>query len=79
MLNLRSSDIGTSLVIDTLTVTPIEDDDNLLNTIDSHIKLRKLKEVMLLCRTIKLLSIPSVVQFYLNELPEQPLLSKKRV
>ncbi|KAH3948596.1 hypothetical protein HBH53_101830 [Parastagonospora nodorum] len=35
---LRSSDI------DTLTVTPIKDDDNLLNTINSHIKLRKLKE-----------------------------------
>ncbi|KAH4111599.1 hypothetical protein HBH47_242790 [Parastagonospora nodorum] len=35
---------GTSLVMNTLTVTPIEDDDNLLNTIDSHIKLRKLKE-----------------------------------
>ncbi|KAH5756813.1 hypothetical protein HBI16_212870 [Parastagonospora nodorum] len=35
---------GTSPVIDTLTVTPIKDNDNLLNTIDSHIKLRKLKE-----------------------------------
>ncbi|KAH5950288.1 hypothetical protein HBI85_250980 [Parastagonospora nodorum] len=35
---------GTSLVMDTLTVTPIKDNDNLLNTIDSHIKLRKLKE-----------------------------------
>ncbi|KAH5001646.1 hypothetical protein HBI74_249300 [Parastagonospora nodorum] len=34
-----------SLVIDTLTVTPIKDNDNLLNTINSHIKLRKLKEV----------------------------------
>ncbi|KAH6032907.1 hypothetical protein HBI83_015750 [Parastagonospora nodorum] len=45
--------------MDTLTVTPIKNDDNLLNTIDSHIKLRKLKEVMLLCRTIKLLSISS--------------------
>ncbi|KAH3943855.1 hypothetical protein HBH53_167600 [Parastagonospora nodorum] len=49
--------------MDTLTVTPIEDDDNLLNTIDSHIKLRKLKEVMLLCRTIKLLSISSVDKY----------------
>ncbi|KAH5749371.1 hypothetical protein HBI93_201670 [Parastagonospora nodorum] len=49
--------------MDTLTVTPIEDDDNLLNTIDSHIKLRKLKEVMLLCRTIKLLSIPSADKY----------------
>ncbi|KAH6441517.1 hypothetical protein HBI57_235380 [Parastagonospora nodorum] len=35
---------GISLVIDTLTVTPIKDNNNLLNTIDSHIKLRKLKE-----------------------------------
>ncbi|KAH4517283.1 hypothetical protein HBH89_009320 [Parastagonospora nodorum] len=30
--------------MDTLTVTPIENNDNLLNTINSHIKLRKLKE-----------------------------------
>ncbi|KAH6436456.1 hypothetical protein HBI14_008110 [Parastagonospora nodorum] len=36
---------GISLVINTLTVTPIKDDDNLLNTINLHIKLRKLKEV----------------------------------
>ncbi|KAH5205679.1 hypothetical protein HBI62_244580 [Parastagonospora nodorum] len=35
---------GISLVIDTLTVTPIENNDNLLNTINLHIKLRKLKE-----------------------------------
>ncbi|KAH5014114.1 hypothetical protein HBI74_184000 [Parastagonospora nodorum] len=54
---------GTSPVIDTLTVTPIKDNDNLLNTIDSHIKLRKLKEVMLLCRTIKSLSIPSADKY----------------
>ncbi|KAH6339862.1 hypothetical protein HBI37_112840 [Parastagonospora nodorum] len=54
---------GTSLVIDTLTVTPIEDNNNLLNTINSHIKLRKLKEVMLLCRTIKSLSIPSADKY----------------
>ncbi|KAH4213804.1 hypothetical protein HBI95_032960 [Parastagonospora nodorum] len=52
-----------SPVIDTLTVTPIKDDDNLLNTIDSHIKLRKLKEVMLLCWIIKLLSIPSADKY----------------
>ncbi|KAH6533226.1 hypothetical protein HBI81_082290 [Parastagonospora nodorum] len=70
---------GTSPVIDTLTVTPIKDNDNLLNTIDSHIKLRKLKEVMPLCQTIKSLSIPSVVQFHPNEPPKQPSLSKKRV
>ncbi|KAH6239157.1 hypothetical protein HBI15_039910 [Parastagonospora nodorum] len=49
--------------MDTLTVTPIEDNDNLLNTIDSHIKLRKLKEVMLLCWIIKLLSIPSADKY----------------
>ncbi|KAH5845228.1 hypothetical protein HBI92_249210 [Parastagonospora nodorum] len=49
--------------MDTLTVTPIKDNDNLLNTIDSHIKLRKLKEVMLLCRTIKSLSIPSADKY----------------
>ncbi|KAH4071642.1 hypothetical protein HBH50_066460 [Parastagonospora nodorum] len=49
--------------MDTLTVMPIEDDDNLLNTIDSHIKLRKLKEVMLLCRIIKLLSISSADKY----------------
>ncbi|KAH5562804.1 hypothetical protein HBI24_250550 [Parastagonospora nodorum] len=30
--------------MDTLTVTPIKDNNNLLNTINSHIKLRKLKE-----------------------------------
>ncbi|KAH3956760.1 hypothetical protein HBH51_235720 [Parastagonospora nodorum] len=42
---------------------PIEDDDNLLNTINSHIKLRKLKEVMLLCWTIKSLSIPSADKY----------------
>ncbi|KAH5140455.1 hypothetical protein HBH69_209660 [Parastagonospora nodorum] len=54
---------GISSVIDTLTVTPIEDNDNLLNTIDSHIKLRKLKEVMLLCWTIKSLSIPSADKY----------------
>ncbi|KAH5929327.1 hypothetical protein HBI86_207250 [Parastagonospora nodorum] len=53
----------TSPVIDTLTVTPIKDDDNLLNTINSHIKLRKLKEVMLLCWIIKSLSIPSADKY----------------
>ncbi|KAH4179859.1 hypothetical protein HBH42_249480 [Parastagonospora nodorum] len=42
---------------------PIENNDNLLNTINSHIKLRKLKEVMLLCRTIKLLSISSADKY----------------
>ncbi|KAH6400900.1 hypothetical protein HBI60_077820 [Parastagonospora nodorum] len=42
---------------------PIEDNNNLLNTINSHIKLRKLKEVMPLCQTIKLLSIPSADKY----------------
>ncbi|KAH5773282.1 hypothetical protein HBI16_109310 [Parastagonospora nodorum] len=49
--------------MDTLIVTPIKDDDNLLNTINLHIKLRKLKEVMLLCWIIKLLSISSVDKY----------------
>ncbi|KAH5355405.1 hypothetical protein HBI48_132650 [Parastagonospora nodorum] len=49
--------------MDTLTVTPIKDNDNLLNTINLHIKLRKLKEVMLLCWTIKLLSISSADKY----------------
>ncbi|KAH5340346.1 hypothetical protein HBI48_249330 [Parastagonospora nodorum] len=49
--------------MDTLTVTPIKNNDNLLNTIDSHIKLRKLKEVMLLCQIIKSLSIPSADKY----------------
>ncbi|KAH6340104.1 hypothetical protein HBI37_116080 [Parastagonospora nodorum] len=49
--------------MDTLIVTPIKDNDNLLNTINSHIKLRKLKEVMLLCWTIKSLSIPSADKY----------------
>ncbi|KAH4976122.1 hypothetical protein HBI76_246000 [Parastagonospora nodorum] len=55
--------VGISLVIDTLTVTPIKDNNNLLNTINSHIKLRKLKEVMLLCWIIKSLSIPSADKY----------------
>ncbi|KAH3910424.1 hypothetical protein HBH56_151520 [Parastagonospora nodorum] len=49
--------------MNTLIVTPIENNDNLLNTINSHIKLRKLKEVILLCWTIKLLSIPSADKY----------------
>ncbi|KAH4150907.1 hypothetical protein HBH43_245530 [Parastagonospora nodorum] len=49
--------------MDTLTVTPIKDNNNLLNTINSHIKLRKLKEVMPLCRIIKSLSIPSADKY----------------
>ncbi|KAH5468375.1 hypothetical protein HBI28_189480 [Parastagonospora nodorum] len=55
--------MGLITIDHTLTVTPIKDNDNLLNTIDSHIKLRKLKEVMLLCWTIKSLSIPSADKY----------------
>ncbi|KAH4945714.1 hypothetical protein HBH73_140830 [Parastagonospora nodorum] len=46
-----------------LIVTPIKNNNNLLNTINSYIKLRKLKEVMLLCRIIKLLSISSADKY----------------
>ncbi|KAH5922551.1 hypothetical protein HBI86_238010 [Parastagonospora nodorum] len=71
--------VGTSPVIDTLTVTPIEDDDNLLNTIDSYIKLRKLKEVMLLCRTIKSLSIPSADKYSKKHLEVREADASKQV
>ncbi|KAH3939120.1 hypothetical protein HBH53_239590 [Parastagonospora nodorum] len=70
---------GTSLVMDTLTVTPIEDDDNLLNTIDLHIKLRKLKEVMLLCRIIKSLSIPSADKYSKKHLEVREADASKQV
>ncbi|KAH5783217.1 hypothetical protein HBI88_106440 [Parastagonospora nodorum] len=63
----------------TLTVTPIEDDDNLLNTIDSYIKLRKLKEVMLLCRTIKSLSIPSADKYSKKHLEVREADASKQV
>ncbi|KAH4992720.1 hypothetical protein HBI76_048130 [Parastagonospora nodorum] len=46
---------GTSQVIDALTMTLIKDDDNLLGTVNSYIKLRRLRAVMLLCQTTKLL------------------------
>ncbi|KAH5085955.1 hypothetical protein HBH95_008340 [Parastagonospora nodorum] len=70
---------GTSLVIDTLTVTPIKDNDNLLNTINSHIKLRKLKEVMLLCQTIKSLSIPSADKYSKKHLKVREADASKQV
>ncbi|KAH4798308.1 hypothetical protein HBH61_246950 [Parastagonospora nodorum] len=70
---------GTSPVIDTLTVTPIKDNDNLLNTINSHIKLRKLKEVMLLCRTIKSLSIPSADKYSKKHLKVREADASKQV
>ncbi|KAH5749369.1 hypothetical protein HBI88_194600 [Parastagonospora nodorum] len=61
-----------SVVIDALTMTLIKDDDDLLGTVNSHIKLRRLGAVMLL------------LTFQPDELPEQPsppeqlLLPKKR-
>ncbi|KAH6400899.1 hypothetical protein HBI60_077770 [Parastagonospora nodorum] len=71
-------------VIDALTITLIKDDDDLLGTVNSHIKLRRLRAVMLLCQTTKLLGNSNKVTFQPNELLEQPsppeqlLLSKKR-
>ncbi|KAH6330836.1 hypothetical protein HBI37_183620 [Parastagonospora nodorum] len=65
--------------MNTLTVTPIEDDDNLLNTINSHIKLRKLKEVMLLCRIIKSLSIPSADKYSKKHLEVREADASKQV
>ncbi|KAH5243160.1 hypothetical protein HBI70_240700 [Parastagonospora nodorum] len=40
-------------VIDALTITLIKDDDDLLGTVNSHIKLRRLRAVILLCQTTK--------------------------
>ncbi|KAH5321831.1 hypothetical protein HBI50_104970 [Parastagonospora nodorum] len=42
-------------VIDALTIMLIKDDDDLLGTVNSHIKSRRLRAVMLLCQTTKLL------------------------
>ncbi|KAH5479203.1 hypothetical protein HBI22_053160 [Parastagonospora nodorum] len=42
-------------VIDALTMTLIKDNDDLLGTVNSYIKLRRLRAVMLLCQTTKLL------------------------
>ncbi|KAH5346191.1 hypothetical protein HBI33_226720 [Parastagonospora nodorum] len=42
-----------SIVIDALTMTLIKDDDDLLGTVNSHIKSRRLRAVMLLCQTTK--------------------------
>ncbi|KAH5415341.1 hypothetical protein HBI32_118220 [Parastagonospora nodorum] len=42
-------------VIDALTITLIKNNNNLLGTVNSHIKLRKLRAVMLLYQTTKLL------------------------
>ncbi|KAH3966623.1 hypothetical protein HBH51_142400 [Parastagonospora nodorum] len=54
-----------SVVIDALTMTLIKDDDDLLGTVNSYIKLRKLRAVMLL------------LTFQPNKLPEQPLLPEQ--
>ncbi|KAH5708098.1 hypothetical protein HBI18_243890 [Parastagonospora nodorum] len=70
---------GTSQVMDALTMTPIEDDDDLIGTINSHIMSRKLEGVMLLCQTTKPPGNPNRVQFQSIEPPEQPSPSKKRV
>ncbi|KAH4815750.1 hypothetical protein HBH61_057740 [Parastagonospora nodorum] len=42
-----------SIVIDALTMTLIKDDDDLLGTVNSYIKSRRLRAVMLLCQTTK--------------------------
>ncbi|KAH5296647.1 hypothetical protein HBI12_213330 [Parastagonospora nodorum] len=64
-------------VIDALTMTLIKDDDNLLGTVNSHIKLRRLRAVILLCQTIKPLGNSNKVTFQPNEPPEQPLLPEQ--
>ncbi|KAH6106766.1 hypothetical protein HBI64_235390 [Parastagonospora nodorum] len=65
---------GTSQVIDALTMTLIKDDDDLLGTVNSHIKSRRLRAVMLLCQTTKLPGDSNKVTFQPNEPPEQPSL-----
>ncbi|KAH4926101.1 hypothetical protein HBI79_145800 [Parastagonospora nodorum] len=64
---------GTSQVIDMLTMTLIKDDDDLLGTVNSYIKLRRLRAVMLLCQTTKPPGDSNKVTFQPNEPPEQPL------
>ncbi|KAH5386973.1 hypothetical protein HBI33_066690 [Parastagonospora nodorum] len=63
---------GTSQVIDALTMTLIKDDDDLLGTINSHIKSRRLRAVMLLCQTTKPPGDSNKVTFQPDEPPEQP-------
>ncbi|KAH6520070.1 hypothetical protein HBI07_231890 [Parastagonospora nodorum] len=65
-------------IIDALTMTLIKDDDDLLGTVNSHIKLRRLRAVMLLCQTTKPLGDSNKVTFQPNEPPEQPSPPKKR-
>ncbi|KAH5541522.1 hypothetical protein HBI25_250230 [Parastagonospora nodorum] len=64
---------GTSQVMDALTMTLIEDDDDLLGTVNSHIKSRRLGAVMLLCQTTKPPGDSNKVTFQPDEPPEQPL------
>ncbi|KAH6090916.1 hypothetical protein HBI65_162220 [Parastagonospora nodorum] len=68
---------GTSQVMNALTMTLIEDDDDLLGTVNSHIKSRRLRAVMLLCQTTKLPGDSNKVTFQPNEPPEQPLLPEQ--
>ncbi|KAH4810666.1 hypothetical protein HBH61_097810 [Parastagonospora nodorum] len=69
---------GTSQIIDALTMTLIKDDDDLLGTVNSHIKSRRLRAVMLLCQTTKPPGDSNKVTFQPNEPPEQPSPPKKR-
>ncbi|KAH4150903.1 hypothetical protein HBH43_245460 [Parastagonospora nodorum] len=65
-------------------MTLIKDDDDLLGTVNSHIKSRRLRAVMLLCQTTKPPGNSNKVTFQPDELPEQlslpeqPLPPKKR-
>ncbi|KAH4152393.1 hypothetical protein HBH43_235200 [Parastagonospora nodorum] len=69
---------GTSQVIDALTITLIKDDDDLLGTVNSHIKSRRLGAVMLLCQTTKPPGDSNKVTFQPDKPPEQPSPPKKR-
>ncbi|KAH6310132.1 hypothetical protein HBI38_177340 [Parastagonospora nodorum] len=64
-------------VMDALTMTLIKDDDDLLGTVNSHIKSRRLGAVMLLCQTTKPLGDSNKVTFQPNEPPEQPSLPEQ--
>ncbi|KAH5140438.1 hypothetical protein HBH69_209590 [Parastagonospora nodorum] len=58
-------------VIDALTMTLIKDDNNLLGTVNSHIKLRRLRAVMLLSRTLK-------TEIYTTNIYMQPPLKRRK-
>ncbi|KAH6109121.1 hypothetical protein HBI69_163490 [Parastagonospora nodorum] len=66
-----------SVVMDALTMTLIKDDDDLLGTVNSYIKLRRLRAVMLLCQTTKPLGNSNKVTFQPDEPPEQPSLPEQ--